>query len=302
VLKRRRPRPRLNWLDRFFWTALRRDWPRWSDVLVIVKPETVIGWPRAGFRLSWRWRSRPRGGRRKTTHEIRALIRRMAEENTGWGAPKIHGPAVAAGFSGGGPIGKLPPRDAGPCHPTERAASPPADPGLRELLPPGPGSRFPRKGRAEPAARRAEAVAPGDGDIEPTSGRSPSSIFLGRSGVEPLCTVVLIVKALAKMIGDVCPAAVLAQGGDHEVTSRVRWPESVRALSVGPAKIRARRLPAEPHLPSVHRYVTSLHAAYLLLATHSREPPFTPRNACDIMMCSHCGSTASPGGSVCRVA
>ena len=51
VLKRKRPRPRLNRLDRLFWTALRRGWPRWTDVLVIVKPETVVGWRRAGSRL-----------------------------------------------------------------------------------------------------------------------------------------------------------------------------------------------------------------------------------------------------------
>jgi hypothetical protein len=32
VLKRKRPRPSLNRLDRFFWTTLRQIWPRWSDV------------------------------------------------------------------------------------------------------------------------------------------------------------------------------------------------------------------------------------------------------------------------------
>jgi hypothetical protein len=31
VLKRKRPRPSLNRLDRFFWTMLRHIWPRWSD-------------------------------------------------------------------------------------------------------------------------------------------------------------------------------------------------------------------------------------------------------------------------------
>lgn len=91
VLKRKRPRPALNSRDRFFWTALRRCWSRWSDVLVIVKPETVIGWHRTGFRLYWRWRSRPKGGRPKITEEIRVLIRRLADENSDWGAPKIHG-------------------------------------------------------------------------------------------------------------------------------------------------------------------------------------------------------------------
>jgi putative transposase len=91
VLKRKRPRPTLNSRDRLFWTALRHFWSRWTDVLLIVKPETVIGWHRAGFRLYWRWRSRPRCGRPKITNEIRVLIRRLAQENADWGAPKIHG-------------------------------------------------------------------------------------------------------------------------------------------------------------------------------------------------------------------
>ena len=74
-----------------FWTTLRHVWSRWAEVLVVVKPETVVGWHRAGFRLFWKWRSRARGGRPKTTAEVRALIRRLAEENPTWGAPKIHG-------------------------------------------------------------------------------------------------------------------------------------------------------------------------------------------------------------------
>jgi putative transposase len=98
VLKRRRPRPTLNSLDRLFWTTLRRFWSRWTDVLVIVRPETVIGWHRAGFRLYWRWRSRPRSGRPKITAESRLLIRRLAEENAGWGAPRIHGELLKLGF------------------------------------------------------------------------------------------------------------------------------------------------------------------------------------------------------------
>src|ERR1035437_9737512 len=98
VLKRKRPRPKLNSFDRLFWTTLHRVWPRWADVLLIVKPETVVGWHRAGFRLFWRWRSRPRCGRPKITGEIRVLIRRLAEENPDWGAPKIHGELQKLGF------------------------------------------------------------------------------------------------------------------------------------------------------------------------------------------------------------
>ena len=65
---------------------------------MIVKPETVTGWHRVGFRLYWRWRSQARGGRPKVTEEIRALIRRLAEENSDWGAPKIHGELQKLGF------------------------------------------------------------------------------------------------------------------------------------------------------------------------------------------------------------
>ena len=49
-------------LDRLFWTSLRRGWPHRAEVLVIVNPETVIGWPREGFRLYWAGASPPRPG------------------------------------------------------------------------------------------------------------------------------------------------------------------------------------------------------------------------------------------------
>src|SRR5580765_4548976 len=98
VLKRKRPRPKLKSLDRLFWTGLRQCWSRWTDVLVLVKPDTVIGWHRAGFRLYWRRRSRPRGGRPKITEEIRVLIQRLAQENPDGGAPKIHGELLKLGF------------------------------------------------------------------------------------------------------------------------------------------------------------------------------------------------------------
>jgi hypothetical protein len=77
VLKAKRPRPGLTLLDRIFWVSLRRLWPKWTHALVIVKPETVVRWHRAGFKSFWRWKSRRLG--RPTT--IRELIRRMASEN-----------------------------------------------------------------------------------------------------------------------------------------------------------------------------------------------------------------------------
>jgi hypothetical protein len=96
VLKRKRPRPAVSRLDRAFWIFLRRVWSRWADTLVIVQSDTVVRWHRAGFRLYWRWRSRPQAGR-KVAEEIRALIRRVAAENVDWGAPKIHGELLKLG-------------------------------------------------------------------------------------------------------------------------------------------------------------------------------------------------------------
>src|SRR5262249_56042815 len=98
VLYRQRPRLQLNRLYRFFWIARRRCWSRWTEVLIIVKPATVVGWHRAGFRLYWRWRSRPGGGRPKIDEEVHDLIRRLANENPAWGAPKIHRELQKLGF------------------------------------------------------------------------------------------------------------------------------------------------------------------------------------------------------------
>lgn len=67
---------------------------------MIVTPETVVGWHRAGFRLYWRWRSRHQKalGRRPLRKELRDLIFRMAVENPTWGAPRIHGELLKLGF------------------------------------------------------------------------------------------------------------------------------------------------------------------------------------------------------------
>ena len=101
VLKRKNPRPRLERFDHLFWLALRQVWYRWADVLLIVKPDTVVRWHRAGFRFYWRMLCRHRPGRPKLTHELRELIRKIAMENPSWGAPKIHGELLKLGFEVG---------------------------------------------------------------------------------------------------------------------------------------------------------------------------------------------------------
>ena len=99
VFNRKQPRPQLHRLDRLFWIALRRLWPGWTEALIIVKPQTVVSWHRAGFRLFWRFRSRfRRPGRPKVSGEIRQLIGRMKADNPNWGAPRIHGELLHLGF------------------------------------------------------------------------------------------------------------------------------------------------------------------------------------------------------------
>src|SRR5262245_51671852 len=99
VLQRSVPRPKLRSTDRWLWIVLVRLWTDWRSPLIIVKPETVIGWHRQGFRLYWTWKSRHRVGRPSLSPEIRQLIRTMSEANPLWGAPKIHGELLKLGIA-----------------------------------------------------------------------------------------------------------------------------------------------------------------------------------------------------------
>jgi len=93
-------RPRIRMVDRAFLLVLSRLWSRWADVLVIVKPDTVVRWHRAGFRLFWRWKSRSRSRvESDISAEVKALILQMSEANVGWGAPRIHGELLKLGIN-----------------------------------------------------------------------------------------------------------------------------------------------------------------------------------------------------------
>jgi putative transposase len=92
-------RPRLTSVDRFLWVILSRVWGDWRSALAMVKPETVIGWHRKGFRLFWTWKvRRGKPGRPAVSREVRDLIRRISRENPLWGAPHIHGELLKLGI------------------------------------------------------------------------------------------------------------------------------------------------------------------------------------------------------------
>ena len=99
VLRRKRPkRVVFSNIDRVVFAGLYRLAPGVLDALKILRPETVIGWHRAGFRAYWRWKSRPRGGRPSTPPAIRQLIRDMSIANPFWGAPRVHGELLKLGI------------------------------------------------------------------------------------------------------------------------------------------------------------------------------------------------------------
>ena len=59
----------------------------WRSMLTVVKPETLIRWHRQGWRLWWRWKSRP--GRPPIPVDLQRLIATMARANPSWGEERI---------------------------------------------------------------------------------------------------------------------------------------------------------------------------------------------------------------------
>ena len=100
VFKSKNRKPRLTTPDKLFWVLARRVWAGWANALIVVTPDTVIRWHRAGFRLYWTWLSRHqvRRGRKRISREVHDLIFRMVAENPTWGAPRIHGELQMLGF------------------------------------------------------------------------------------------------------------------------------------------------------------------------------------------------------------
>jgi len=92
-------RPKILDRDRLFWIVLSDVWKEWRNVLIVVKPDTVIRWHKRSFRLFWRFKSRRKGsGRPPLEFKTRNLIEDMAKANPLWGAPRIHGELLKLGI------------------------------------------------------------------------------------------------------------------------------------------------------------------------------------------------------------
>jgi transposase InsO family protein len=99
ALQRQVPgRSRLTPWDRLFFSVIYKVNPRSLVNMLIVMPDTVVRWHRAGFRLFWKAKSSRLTGRPKVPAEIRELIREMSMDNPLWGAPRIHGELLKLGI------------------------------------------------------------------------------------------------------------------------------------------------------------------------------------------------------------
>ncbi len=98
VLGRASPRPRLRRLDRSLIATLATQTHSLLEAVVVVRPATVLRWHRAAWRLWWRLRSRRRVGRPPIDAELRAVIRRMWQENRLWGENRIAGELAKLGW------------------------------------------------------------------------------------------------------------------------------------------------------------------------------------------------------------
>lgn len=91
VVERQVGRPKLTQHDRRVLVLLASRIKGWREALVVVKPDTLLRWHRAGFRLFWRRKSRARIGRPPTSPEVIALIEEMAIANRTWYVKRIQG-------------------------------------------------------------------------------------------------------------------------------------------------------------------------------------------------------------------
>jgi hypothetical protein len=100
ILRRQVQRPKLSWRDRSLIVLLASRLRSWKQVLLIVQPDTLLRWHRDLFRWVWRRKSKPKKkpGRPPLTGEVVALIKRMAKENSRWGAERIRGELLKLGI------------------------------------------------------------------------------------------------------------------------------------------------------------------------------------------------------------
>ena len=98
IAQRHVKRPTIRRHERALMVVLAALTRGWLSALLIVKPETILRWHRAGFRLVWRRRSRAPARPPRIGADTIGLIRRMALDNRLWGAERVRGELLKLGI------------------------------------------------------------------------------------------------------------------------------------------------------------------------------------------------------------
>lgn len=98
VLERKVTRPKLRQRDRQILALLSSRIDAWQETLKVMKPDTLIGWHRQGFKLYWRKKSQGSRGRPPIAAETIALIEEMAINNRTWRTKRIQGELLKLGI------------------------------------------------------------------------------------------------------------------------------------------------------------------------------------------------------------
>jgi putative transposase len=98
VLRRCAKRPKIRPHERGVMVVLAALTRTWRNAVLLVKPETILRWHRAGFRVFWRRKSRTTPSRDRVLSATIALIKRMALDNRLWGAERVRGELLKLGI------------------------------------------------------------------------------------------------------------------------------------------------------------------------------------------------------------
>ncbi|MFL6054233.1 MAG: hypothetical protein ACJ72W_15130, partial [Actinoallomurus sp.] len=100
ILQRQSAKPAFTPADRFLLAGLlhRRPMDKLRQLRLLVRPDTILRWHRDLLARRPAAVSRPRRrGRPRTLRSIRALVLRLARENSSWGYRRVHGELLTLG-------------------------------------------------------------------------------------------------------------------------------------------------------------------------------------------------------------